>query len=87
MNMYRVTYWMDKIEEFEIIKSTDNTITYTNEYGREAKENKRTNSSAWFTLHEEARQSILDRLRNELEICTGQSVRLQKRIDLLLSKT
>ena len=62
MKMYRVD-WDMRLEEFEVVKVTDKTVTYVNPYWKkETRTNKVTHYHIWFPTRAEAVNHIKGKL-------------------------
>ena len=75
MKMYKTSSWDFKIEEVEILRKTDKCVFYESR-GQEV----RANNDRYFDTWELAKQSIIDRERDDLERAEGQLKHAQEEL-------
>jgi len=82
MKMYRLNYRNHEIEEFEIVKETDKTVTYTENYHGGAtcdyRELKETHRHKWFASWDEGNLVRIPKLIEAIRKTNANLIRLKK---------
>ena len=66
MKKYKALF--ERIEEYEVVKETPKQLTFINERGSEIRESKRTEWYSWHDTYEEAKQALIEKYSNIVEL-------------------
>lgn len=83
MIMYRTLNYSNKIEEIEVIKTTDKTVTYLRG-GREDRENKVSSYHCWHKTKEDAINHLKKQYLSELSYAEEKLLHAKQKLEELL---